>query len=97
MLLPCLWLRTCRKSFHEARIQKDMPEPAPEPVKEEEKAKDEAPKSKGLSGDIFGGGAARGGWQARMHDRELKQREAQLSVDNAEAFPSLANAMSGWV
>lgn len=52
-------------------------------------------KSKGLSGDIFGAGAARGGWQARMHERELKQREQELNVENTAAFPSLAVAMSG--
>lgn len=71
----------------------------PEPVKEEVKV-EEVAKPKGLSGNIFGGGAARssglaGGWQARMHERELKQREQELSVDNTFAFPSLADAMSG--
>lgn len=63
---------------------------------------EEAPKSKGLSGDIFGGGAARGGgvgglgggWKKRMEERELKQRQEELSVENTSAFPSLKDAMS---
>lgn len=67
--------------------------------KEDEKSP-EVMKSKGLSGNIFGGGGAGrgglgGGWQARMAERELKQREQELSVDNAFAFPTLADAMSG--
>lgn len=69
------------------------------PPKDEGKGEakaDETSKSKGLSGNIFGGGD-RQGWQARMHERELKQREQELSVDNSVAFPSLADAMSGWV
>lgn len=70
---------------------------APEVVKEE--AAEEQAKPKGLSGNIFGGGAGRpggltGGWQARMQERELKQREQALSVENTFAFPSLADAMS---
>lgn len=56
-------------------------------------------KPKGLSGDIFGGAAAKtgalgGGWKARMAERELKQRQEALSVNNTAAFPSLKDAMS---
>lgn len=75
-----------------------------DPSKEEAKAAEEAAaaaatKPKGLSGDIFGGGAARsgglgGGWKARMEERELKQRQEALSVNNTSAFPSLKDAMS---
>ncbi|CAN0210106.1 unnamed protein product [Laminaria digitata] len=87
-----------KQAFHDARTVKE-PEKEPEPeAKEEEKV--EAPKPRSLSSNIFGGGAARpggmaGGWQARMQERELKQREQALSVDNTFAFPSLADAMSG--
>lgn len=89
-----------RQAFHEARtLKEEKKEDAPDTVKEEDKT-EEAAKPKGLSGNIFGGGAARsgglaGGWQARMQERELRQREQELSVDNAAAFPSLADAMSG--
>lgn len=30
-----------------------------------------------------------------MQERELKQREQELSLENTTAFPSLADAMSG--
>lgn len=94
-LLTGSWLLLRRQAFHDARMLKEeKEEPAPESSKDESKA-DEASRGKGLSGNIFGGSAARGGWQARIQERELKQREQELSVDNASAFPSLADAMSG--
>ncbi|CAM9815347.1 unnamed protein product [Pylaiella littoralis] len=91
-----------KQAFHDARTAKEAakkeeePEPAKETVKDEE-----ATKPKGLSGDIFGGaarggggGALAGGWRKRMEERELQQRQQELSVDNASAFPSLKDAMS---
>lgn len=88
-----------RQAFHDARTVKE-PEKEPEPEEKEEEEKAEAPKPRSLSSNIFGGGAGRpggltGGWQARMQERELKQREQALSVDNTFAFPSLKDSMNG--
>ena len=84
----------------EAKKKENAPD-APKKEDAEKVSEAAVTKPKGLSGNIFGGGGAAGrggpgaGWQARMAERELKQREQQLSVDNSSAFPSLADAMSG--
>lgn len=94
-------LSPIRQAFHDARTLKEKKvDDTLNLSKEDEKSPDIMVKSKGLSGNIFaGGGAGRGGigggWQARMAERELKQREQELNVDNAFAFPTLADAMSG--
>ncbi|CBJ33218.1 expressed unknown protein [Ectocarpus siliculosus] len=88
-----------KQAFHDARTVKEA-EKKEEPQQEEAKEEETATKPKGLSGDIFGGGAARsagglgGGWKQRMEERELKQRQEALSVNNTSAFPSLKDAMS---
>lgn len=85
-----------RQAFHEARTVKETTkkEEPTEPTTEDAKQEDST-KPKGLSGDIFGGGGAlAGGWRKRMEERELKQRQEELSVDNVSAFPSLKDAMS---
>eukprot|EP00903_Cladosiphon_okamuranus_P006956 g6770.t1 len=91
-----------KQAFHDARTVKEAgkKEDAPD-AENEEKQADEVPKSKGLSGDIFGGAARGGGgvglgggWKKRMEERELRQRQEELSVENTSAFPSLKDAMS---
>lgn len=76
-------------------LKEDTKEADDKAASKDEGKADESSRPKGLSGNIFGGGGAKGGWQARMQERELKQREQELNVDNAAAFPSLADAMSG--
>ncbi|CAM9617262.1 unnamed protein product, partial [Ectocarpus sp. 4 AP-2014] len=88
-----------KQAFHDARTVKET-EKKEEPQQEEAKEEETATKPKGLSGDIFGGGGARsagglgGGWKQRMEERELKQRQEALSVNNTSAFPSLKDAMT---
>eukprot|EP00752_Nemacystus_decipiens_P006976 g6258.t1 len=90
-----------KQAFHDARTVKEVEKKEDTPEEKEEKGED-APKPKGLSGDIFGGAAARGGavgalgggWKKRMEERQLKQRQEELSVENTSAFPSLKDAMS---
>ncbi|CAM9221390.1 unnamed protein product [Discosporangium mesarthrocarpum] len=78
-----------KQAFHDARTTTMKPQE--DAAAAEDKVED---KEEGASKSIFGSGSALG-WKERMRQRELKELESKLSVDNTAAFPSLADAMSG--